>query len=196
MLGDLPKSLTVRGVVYPIRSDYRDVLRVISAYNAPELSTQEKVYVCLRQIFVDSEKIPENALPDAYKAAINFIECSTKNGAENSPVLVDWEKDEQLIFAAINKTAGFEVRGVDYLHWWTFLGYFQNVDSNDVWGQILTIRQKKAKHKKLEKWEQEFYNANTDMCTVGKVLTTKDLRERSYKALEDFYNDLQADEEE
>ena len=195
MLGDLPKSLSVNGVSYDIRTDFRDVLRVISAFNAPDLSAQEKVYVCLKQIIRDIKAVPQNDLSDAYKAVLEFIECSkVKDDETNKPTLVDWEKDEQLIFSAINKTAGFEVRAVPYLHWWTFLGYFQNVDPEDVWGQILAIRQKKARHKKLEKWEQEFYNANRDMCTVGKIQNTKSVRESSFKALEDFYNALQEDD--
>ena len=197
MIGDLPGKLTVNGTAYPIRTDFRDVLRVIAAFNAPELSNREKVFVCLKQIFVRPEDIPEEDLDAAWRAALDFIECSRSKEEEvPKPTLIDWEKDEQLIFAAINKTAGFEVRAVPALHWWTFLGYFQNVDANDVWGTVLTIRQKKAKHKKLEKWEQEFFNANRDMCTVGKLQTTKSVRESSFKALEDFYNELQNDPEE
>ena len=194
MLGDLPKALVVGDSTYSIRTDFRDVLRVISAFNAEELSDAEKTLICLRQIFVDVESIPTDLLPEAFKAAVGFIECTHRNSS-GGPVLVDWEKDEQLIFAAVNKTAGFEIRGVEYLHWWTFLGYFQNIDQEDVWGQVLTIRQKRAKHKKLEKWEQDFYNANRDMCTVGRLMNTKEIRESSYKALEDFYNELQRENE-
>ena len=194
MLGDLPKSLTIDGDEFEIRTDFRDVLRVVAAFNADELSEQEKVLICLRQIFVDAGRIPESHLADAFSAAIKFIECSSSKGETASKPLVDWEKDEQMFFAAVNKTAGFEVRAVPYLHWWTFLGYFQNIDQEDLWGQVLTIRQKQAKHKKLEKWEQEFFNANRDLCTVGKILSTKEIRERSYKALEDFYYELQEEE--
>ena len=194
MIGDLPKVLTVGGGEYEIRTDFRDVLRVVSAFNAEELSDQEKVLVCLRQMLVTPEAIPEDKLAEAFNAIIQFIECTTSADAGKKPALVDWEKDEQMIFAAVNKTAGFEVRAVPYLHWWTFLGYFQSIDSEDLWGQVLTIRQKRAKHKKLEKWEQEFFNANRDLCTVGKIQNTKDVRESSFKALEDFYNELQNEE--
>lgn len=198
MIGDLPKTISIDDVAYSIRTDFRDILRIVSAFNADELSSQEKVLICLRQLYTSPEEIPEEKLAEAFDAAVRFIECANTAQEEDrkKPVLVDWEKDEQMLFAAVNKTAGFEVRAVPYLHWWTFLGYFQSIDSEDLWGQVLTIRQKKARHKPLEKWEQEFFNANRDLCTVGKLKSTKDVRESSYRALEDFYNELHEEEEE
>ena len=59
-----------------------------------------------------------------------------------------------------------EVRAVPYLHWWTFLGYFQSIDRDDLWGLVLTIRQKKAMGKKLEKYEKEFLVSNRDLCSI------------------------------
>ena len=40
---------------------------------------------------------------------------------------------------------------------------------------VLHIRQKKVKHKKLEKWEQEFYNANKDLIDL-RVPETEEIR--------------------
>ena len=47
MIGELPKSLTVNGVEHPIRTDFRDVLKIVCAFNDPELEQEEKVYICL-----------------------------------------------------------------------------------------------------------------------------------------------------
>lgn len=165
MLGTLPKTLNVNGVSYKIRSDYRDILRVFSAFNDAELNDNEKAYVLMKQLYVDMEKIPRSDFRAAYEAAFAFIECHVREDRP-SPKVINWEKDEQLIFPAINKVAGCEVRALEYLHWWTFLGYFQGIDREDTWGFILTIRQKKAKHKQLEKYEREFYNANRNLCDI------------------------------
>lgn len=165
MLGKLPQTLNVRGINYKIRSDYRDILTIITAFADKELSDNEKVYVCLKRIFYEFAAIPPEAYEEAYKAAVSFIECGMK-ADKPSPKVVNWEKDEMLIFPAINKIAGVEVRALDYLHWWTFLGYFQNIDREDTWGYILMLRQKKAKGKKLEKHEKEFFNANRSLCEV------------------------------
>lgn len=167
MIGLLPQTLKVCNKDYEIRSDFRDVLRIIMAYNDKDLSDEEKVFVCLHRLYKKIETIPKDK--DTYAAAINaateFIECHMSDG-KPSPKVVNWEKDEQLIFPAINKVAGMEVRAVPYMHWWTFLGYFQAIDREDLWGVVLTIRQKKAMHKKLEKHEQEFFAANRDLCSV------------------------------
>lgn len=167
MLGLLPQTLKVCNKDYAIRSDFRDVLRIIMAYNDKDLSDEEKVFVCLRRIYKDLESMPRDkeTYAEAIRAATEFIECRLTDN-KPSPKVVNWEKDEQLIFPAINKVAGMEVRAVPHLHWWTFLGYFQAIDRDDLWGVVLTIRQKKAMHKKLEKHEQDFFMANRDLCSV------------------------------
>lgn len=182
MLGQLPTSLEVKGNTYAIRSDYRNILRIIAAYEAAELKDREKILICLKRMYVDFDTIPADDYEAAYEAATNFIECQMRSD-KPGPKVVDWEKDGQLIFAAVNKVAGKEVRAVEYMHWWTFMGYFQSVDRDDLWGFILTIRQKKAKGRKLEKHETEFYNANRSMCDIGERVDRKKEAENYADAL-------------
>lgn len=165
MLGLLPTTLNVNGIEREIRPDYRNILQIISALNDDDLRDGEKVYVCLRRLYADFPSIPKDDYAAAYDEAAAFIECR-KSSDKPGPKVIDWEQDEQLIFAAVNKVAGMEVRALDHLHWWTFLGYFQSIDRDDILGFILTIRQKKAKHKKLEKYETEFFNANRSLCEM------------------------------
>ena len=167
MIGKLPQTLEVCNKPYAIRSDFRDILIIISAYNDKDLSDQEKVFVCLNRIFKDFGTMPKDkdTYAAALKAATEFMECRLSSD-KPSPKVVNWDKDEQLIFPAINKVAGMEVRAVPYMHWWTFLGYFQAIDREDLWGVVLTIRQKKAMGKKLEKHEKDFLAANHDLCSM------------------------------
>ena len=165
MLGSLPKRLDVNGTTHPIRSDYRDILRVIQAFRDDDLAEADKILVCLANVFRDFDSIPETDYPAAYEAAVRFIDFGTHED-KPSPRVMDWEKDEHIIFPAVNTVAGCEVRALDYLHWWTFMGYFQGIDREDTFGYVLALRQKKAKGKKLEKWEQEFYNANRNLVDL------------------------------
>jgi len=158
----------VCGTPYKIRSDFRDILRVIAAFQDDELTDAEKTYVCLKNVFVDFERIPEDQYEEACKAAVGFIDYGIHED-RRSPRVMDWEHDEPVLFPAINKVAGFETRTAEHLHWWTFLGFFQGIDKEDTFGYALMIRQKKAKHKKLEKWEQEFYNANRNLCDLKRT---------------------------
>lgn len=166
MLGSLPLALDVGGRSYPVRADFRSVLRIIAAFNDPELTDEEKVYVCLRQLYKGFSQIPPEHYAEAYKQAVWFINCGQEPSERGSPRVVDWEKDEQLIFPAVNKVAGQEVRAAQFMHWWTFMGCFQSIDREDTYGYVLMLRQKKAKGKQLEKWEQEFWNNNRELCDL------------------------------
>lgn len=166
MIGDLPRSLEVNGRKQRIRTDYRDILKILAAFSDPELENSEKIYVCLVILYKDFESMRQSDLEAAYSAAIKFIDC----GAEpvkhkKSPRTMDWEQDESLIFPAINKVAGREVRSMKYVHWWTFMGWFMEINEG-VYSSVLSIRQKRAKGKKLEKWEREYWAANKDICVL------------------------------
>lgn len=189
MLGQLPTTININGVDYDIDTDYRTILIIIAAIESSELEDREKVFILLHNIYCDFNSIPQKDRKEAYEKAVQFIDCNMAKDNQNKkdPRTINWEKDEQLMFPAINKVAGFEVRTVEYMHWWTFLGYFQNIDKEDIWGYVLMLRQKKAKHKKLEKHEKEFWNANRALCEVETPKTTV---EETNKALNDLFNEL------
>lgn len=182
MIGALPTSLEVGGKEWAIRSDYRIILRIFEAMEDTELTEQEKLYIALDLIYVDFEHMTKNDYAEAYEKASKFMECHDRSDDKKNPRLINWEKDEHMIFPAINTVAGCEVRSVEYMHWWTFLGYFESVDNESLWSFVLSIRQKKAHGKKLEKYEQEFYRKNIALCDVKKP------EER--KSAEEMLNDM------
>ena len=173
MIGALPKSLTVAGTDYPIRSDYRDVLTIISAFNDPDLDDQDKVYCCLYILYPDFDDIPQDCYEEAFKQAVGFLDCGRKGSDRPSKRIMDWEQDESLLFPAVNKIAGYEVRAVEYLHWWTFMGYFMEI-TDGVYSYVLNLRSKKAHNKKLDKSEQDFWSANKEICKLHAKLTTEE----------------------
>ena len=88
---------------------------------------------------------------------------------------MDWEQDESILFPAINKIAGFETRSVEYLHWWTFMGYFMEISTDGVFGSVLRLRQKKKNRKTpLDKTEKEFWNANRELCEIKPKLSEEE----------------------
>ena len=82
MFWELPTSLEVAGRDYEIDSDFRTVLRVLAAYEDPELSPSEKQLVCLANIYIDLGSIPAAHLQEAYDAAVRFIDNGQKQGDE------------------------------------------------------------------------------------------------------------------
>ena len=134
--GDLPAQLDVVGKLYDIRADFRNILQIFMAFEDKDMSEQEKAYVFLKRMYTALESIQEKDYKAAYDAAFVFIECSARE-EKPSPRVVNWERDEQMIFSAINKVAGVEVRAVPFLHWWTFLGHFQSIDHESLWGMCV-----------------------------------------------------------
>ena len=166
MIGVLPTSLEVGGQDWKIRADYRNILTIFEALEDNQLTDEEKLYITLLRVYVDFESMPKDCYKEAYEKASQFIECHERTDEKKNPKLINWGKDEQMIFPAINAVAGCEVRALEYMHWWTFLGYFESVDNESLWSFVLSIRQKRSKGKKLEKHEQEFFSKNPDLCSI------------------------------
>lgn len=180
MVGELPRSVTVNGVEYNVRTDFRDILRIVTAFADPDLEDQDKVYVCMVVFYEDFGDIPEDDYEEAFKEAIRFIDCGAdppEGEGKKTPRVMDWEQDESIMFPAINKVAGMEVRSADYIHWWTFMGYYMEINEG-VFSNVLSIRLKKAKGKKLEKWEREFWSANKDICALRTRLSEEEQAEK------------------
>lgn len=173
MIGHLPTQLTVNGCSYAIRTHFQAILDILCAFDDPELENEEKAYTCLYILYEDFFDIPEKDYEAAFKAALEFIEHGASSDKGKSVRLMDWEQDAPLLFPAINKVAGCEVRSAAYIHWWTFLGYYMEI-SNGVFSQILGMRAKKAKGKPLEKWEKEYWSANKDICELKTKLTAEE----------------------
>ena len=178
MIGQLPKSVEVHGEEYALRTDFRDVLKVLCAFNDPDLERSEKVFVCLVIMYPSfvENGIPKEDFDEAFSRAVEFINGGYGK-SKNHPGLMDWEQDASIMFPAINKVAGFEIRTCEYLHWWTFLGYFMEI-TDGVFSHVMALRMKRAKGKKLEKWELEFWNANKDLCTLKTKLSEEEQAEK------------------
>lgn len=165
MMFGLPKSVEIDGKSYSIRSDFRAILDIVTALSDADLTDSDKIVILL-SIFYDDE-IPENT-EEAIKKCFWFISCgddSFDKERRKTAKVMDWEQDFPVLIGSINSVAGFEVREKDYMHWWTFIGYYMNL-GECTFSHIVSIRQKIAKHKKLEKWEKEFYNDNRDKIDI------------------------------
>lgn len=183
MLFDLPKSLEVGGTSWDIRTDYRDILTILQAIDDQDLESREKIYVCMDIMYPNFEDMPQSLYEEAYKAAMNFISHGNDDDKKTSKKNMDWEQDAPLLFPAVNHVAGFEVRSVEYMHWWTFLGYFMEI-SDGVYSTVLSLRSKKNKGKKLEKWEQKWWQENLSICKLKKRYSEKEKAEQdALKAL-------------
>lgn len=193
MIGALPETLTVAGAEYDIDTDFRNILRIFEAFQDPELTQEEKWIVSIWRMFWDFCEIDDifEAAQDGFnlEEAIKQIFWFISAGQPEKQVLekptYNWKQDEQMIFSAVNKVAGRETRELEYLHWWTFLGYFNEVGEG-TFSFIVGIRHKLNKGKKLEKHEKEFLAQNKELVKLEKPKTREEQeQEGAYNALLD-----------
>lgn len=165
---ELPTTVTVDDKEYKIRNngDYRVVLDTFDALNDAELDTQYRIYTALIIFYEDISSIEDivnvfgDKVEEALKAMELFFNCGEDSvGAQMPYILVDWKKDTQMIASAINQVAKQEVRAVEYMHWWTFMGYYLAIGDSP-FATVVSIRSKIKKGKKLEKYEQDFRKQN------------------------------------
>ena len=179
---ELPTSLLVGDVEHPIRTDYRDILYILSIFSDPDYESDERGVICLRVMFPDWRQIPPEQYRAALEAASAFIDGPLppdSGGHEHGkrPRVMDWQQDAGLIIPAVNRVVGTEVRALEYMHWWTFLGAYMEI-GDCLYSTVLSIRQKRAKGKKLETYEQAFYKANRALVDLRKQQTEQDAQRK------------------
>ncbi len=186
---EFPTSLNIGGVDYEIRTDYRAVLDLLTALNDPELKEDDprmtaymQSQVIMQIMFPQCDDIPVEHVQEALDKVAQFIDMGISD-ERKKPKMMDWEQDVILIIPAINKVLNTEIRAQKYMHWWTFLGAYMEIGES-LFSNVIHIRQKKAKGKKLEKWEQEFYKENKSLIDFKQ----KDQRsEEEKEALRNYF---------
>lgn len=170
----LPTSVQTKdGRTYHITNngDYRVVLECFTACNDMELESEDEQVLASLLIFYneftdfdDVVQIDEETLSELVKFMFDFFNCGQPEerlGATKHKKLIDWQDDEMLIVSAINNVAHTEIRSLEYLHWWTFMGYYLAIGES-VLSTVVGIRDKISRGKKLEDYEKEFQRNNPE----------------------------------
>lgn len=183
---NLPTSVNVAEVDWDIRTDFRIVIDVLIAFDNPEYDNAEKWLYAMMSMVVDFDNLPEELYTQMSEALNAFIDMGIKEEKHRTNrKVMDWEQDASLIVTAVNKVVGHEIRAEKYMHWWTFLASYLEIDNKCLYSHILQIRSKKARGKKLEKWEQQFYIENKSLIDIKRKLSAEEEEER--KQLEEIF---------
>jgi hypothetical protein len=176
----LPKSVDINGEQYAIRYDFRVILEIIEMLNDADLENGERVSCLLKMFYCEYEKITD--IKEAVKQCYKFIDMGDDRPKKKAPRLIDWEQDFEYIIAPVNRVLGYETRAVDYdpisntggVHWWTWLSGYMEMGSDTLMAQIITVRNKLAKGKKLEKYEREWLRNNRSIVEIKRKYSEKD----------------------
>nr|DAU71592.1 MAG TPA: hypothetical protein [Caudoviricetes sp.] len=180
---ELPKSIDVNGRNYEIRTDYRVILDIFFVLADVELDNCEKGFVILSMFYPEFAEMPPDDCQEAIRKCFWFINCGEEeHSCRNHMKLVDWEQDLKYIIAPINRILSQEIRSIPYdvrhnsggLHWWTFMSAYYEIGGDCTFSEIVRIRDKKARGKKLDKNEQEWYRKNRDLVDIRKKYSMSD----------------------
>ncbi len=167
----LPEKVEIGDAEYSIRSDFRAVLDIFTALSDPELSETEKRFVTLEIFYPDFDDMPDSLYTDALKKCFWFVNGGKEESStESSPKLIDWEYDFPYIIAPVNRVVGQDVRGVEYMHWWTFLAAFNEIGDCTL-AQIVRIRKLKRQGRLKDKADLAWYRQNHDLVDIPVKLT-------------------------
>jgi hypothetical protein len=163
------KMLVIRS-----KCDYRVVLDVINALNDNELTDEEKAQCGLVIFYENYEEIqdPQEALKDMM-TIISYGDDVEKSQQEK-PQLMDWNKDFKYIAPPISRILGYDVRTPEkYCHFWTFISAYMEIGECQ-FSTIISIRSKRAKNQKLEKWEEEYVRENPELFEIKQKFTKEE----------------------
>lgn len=165
----LPTTITSGGRVYAIRNqgDYRVILDVIAALNDIDLEEDERAEAALT-IFLEADIYDLPDIGEAAQQMCEFLSCGQKEDdtKRHHPKLMDWQDDAPMIVSGVNRVLGMEVRAVSYLHWWTFVSAYMEIGESTL-ATVISIRDKTARGKKLEKHEREFKRDHPEYFTFS-----------------------------
>ena len=175
----LPRSAAIGGRQYKICADYREVLELFELFQDETLPKRLQVRAALELFYEEFETMPPAHHGEAVDWMFRFF-CGGEEELSTRPAVkrIDWSQDQPLIVADINKVAGCEIRAQPFLHWWTFFSFFQAIGEGRL-STVLSIREKKRRGQKLEKWEREFYRENRSLVDFRRRYTPEEEAERA-----------------
>lgn len=174
----LKKNVEIGGKEYEIRSDFSVILDILEAMEDPDINQQECAYIILNIFYLNYEQIPPEHYQEAINRCMDFINVGMPKKTGKSPQIVSWGKDFPIIVGAVNRILGYDIRSVPYdagtntggVSWETFMSAYTEI-GDCLFAQIVSIRNKLVRGKKLEKHEKEWYRDNKELVDIEKRYT-------------------------
>lgn len=181
---DFPGSLEVGGVEREIRTDYRVILDLMEVFADDTITDVERANVALSVFYfgLDFGAMPGELQQEAIDRMMWFVRGGKdEDDGPPGPRLMDWGQDFHLIVGPINRVLGYECRAVPYdaatntggLHWWTFLAAYMEI-GECYFQQVVSIRAKRARGKKLDKSDEEFYRKHRADVDLKRSITSEE----------------------
>jgi hypothetical protein len=146
LIDRLPTSVCIEGREYRLDTDFRTCLRIILAFEDPDLANVEKQMVLVENLY------PE--VPDSFEKAAKLGLWFLDGGEEgqdheehqrdDEKKLYSFAKDAPFIYTAFRQTHGIDLEAVEYLHWWKFLYLFMDLSEETFFIRLISLRKRLA----------------------------------------------------
>lgn len=152
-----PSAVRVNGEVYPVNTDFRVGLKIMQAYEDPQLTGFEKQAILCGLLFLN---IPDD-IEAASRAAVKFLDCGR---VQDEPTergrVYSFTRDADYIYSAFLQTYGVDLRDPDtHMHWWKWCAMFGDLSPDTTFE---TMRSFRDRHRmgKLTKEERRVWAEN------------------------------------
>lgn len=181
-----PETLRIGGREYPVRTDFRDVLRydrILKGDPGDGSLLEEALRFML------------GVLPDDAAGAVDqlnwFVRCG--DGEEKrhrpSPKLLgvncekpmDYGLDARLIWSAFRRVYQIDLRQTRYLHWWDFQAMLEELPEDVRLNRVIRYRTIDTRNRNLSREERALYEALQRYYRIREVPTER--QERIAEAL-------------
>lgn len=119
---ELPTAIEVEGGSFAIRTDFKDILRILRMSQDAEIAERDK-YIAQQKMFF-KEEIPPN-IEEHFNW---FLSCGIEPGESGGDNDFDFEQDAMEIYSGFMQIYSIDLLEVD-LHWWTFKALLNGVCS-------------------------------------------------------------------
>lgn len=172
LLDGLPTAIEVAGEVCEINADYRTALRIITAFEAPELTGSEKAAVLVSQLY----KQPPGDYQAAVSQGVKFLDCGDSTGGGDGGSgerTYSFAHDARYIYAAVDRVLGGRLNRGGFVHWWEFVTAFMELPEDCMMSRILYLRTQRSKGK-LTKEERQQWAQMRDVLELPVELTAEE----------------------
>lgn len=137
----LPTAIEIDGQAWPINSDFRTGLRIILAFEDPNLAMLEKRLILLENLY---KEIPTD-ITKAFEKGMRFMNGGKKadDTDTSGPRVYSFQKDASFILGAFQQTHQIDIEKAE-LHWWKFLALFMDLGPDTTFSNIVSIRSRIA----------------------------------------------------
>lgn len=165
LIHGLPTAIEIDGQEHEINADYQTGLQILTAFEDPELTTQERYAVMVALLYKTQ---PAN-FQDAVRLGVLFLDGGQspegKKIASDGNRYYSFTHDARWIYAGVDRVLQGRLSRGAFVHWWEFITAFMELPQECMMSRILYLRQQYAKGK-LTREERTLWSEMRDVLEL------------------------------